>query len=242
MMKAHMYERLSTIYDLDWGDWARQYVPVVCKLFKQSSISDAKILDLACGTGNLALALAKLDHTVVGIDISPYMIEVAKAKAAGLAGVRFVVGNMAHFDIEEEFDCVLCTFDALNYLLTQDLVRATFQRVARVLVPSGFFVFDCITENLFLNQHIGIRKRQLGGESFHHQLLYDPERGIATTAFSFSDGTKEIHKQRAYGFSEIHAELFDTGFEIVRADSGFYYKPHTEESERIVYIARKRVQ
>ena len=81
-----------------------------------------------------------------------------------------------------------------------------------MLRSPGFFVFDCITENLFLNQQIGIRKRQLGGESFLQKLRYEPESGIATTVFSFSDGTEEVHKQRAYGYTTIHTELIKAGF------------------------------
>jgi ubiquinone/menaquinone biosynthesis C-methylase UbiE len=238
-MKAENYDRLSAVYDLDWGDWALQYEPLVCELLKQAGIEEARILDLACGTGGLALNLATHGHTVHGVDISPGMIGVARSKAGDNRRVEFRVGDMVRYTANEEYDCVLCTFDALNYILTPELINATFQGVARVVRSSGYFVFDSITEQLFLNRQKGVIRRVLGGEPLLQKLSYDRESMIATTIFEFADGTEEVHKQRGYGFDEISAALTDAGFEIERAVSGFHNLPHSDRSERIFYIAKR---
>ncbi len=211
-MTAQIYERFSTVYDLDWGKWSLQYVALIQEMLAQLDISHANILDLACGTGTLAVELAKLGHYVLGVDISPDMIEVAKSKAAKLANVSFRVQDMAHFTTNEEFDCVTCTFDSLNYLLSIGDLRTVIANVATALQPHGLFIFDCNTDQLYLTGHKGTYQRELGGESFLQKFHYDPEKRIATTIFEFSDGTIEVHKQR----------------------------PYTLESKRLICIAKKQ--
>jgi SAM-dependent methyltransferase len=66
-----------------------------------------KILDLGCGTGELAVALARRGHDVTGVDISGVAVEQARARAAaaGLA-VRFEVGDAARLSSPERYDAV----------------------------------------------------------------------------------------------------------------------------------------
>lgn len=239
-MKARIYERLSAIYDLDWGDWSHQYVAFVRHALQQEKMDKARIIDLACGTGNLAIELARIGYSVLGADISPEMIEVAKCKADGADSPRFKVANMASLHIDGEFDCATCTFDSLNYLLSLEQVRAMFGGVGRILAPRGLFIFDCVTEPLFLHHHKDSFERKLGGISFLQKLRYDRARRIATTVFEFSDGTKETHLQRPYDLGEIGALLDESGFEIATAVSGFCNQPYTRNSERLICIARKR--
>ena len=92
-MKLQIYERLSDVYDLDWGSWSYQYVDVVKRQLRTMGIAKARILDLACGTGSLALELVGLGHTVLGVDISPNMIKVARLKADGVAAVDFKISG-----------------------------------------------------------------------------------------------------------------------------------------------------
>ncbi|MCK4543536.1 MAG: class I SAM-dependent methyltransferase [Spirochaetales bacterium] len=239
-MTAKIYERLSTVYDLDWGKWSRQYIAIIQEMLAQLGISRAKILDLACGTGTLALELAKFGHSVLGVDISPKMIEVAKSKAGHLSNVSFQVSDMLDFTTEEEFECVTCTFDSLNYLQNIDQLQAVIEKVGRALRPDGFFIFDCNTEQLYLTRHKGTHQRELGGQSFLQKLHYDPKQRIATTVFEFSDGTEEVHTQRPYNLDEIRPILAKEDLIVVRTISGFHGKPYTSESERLICITRKQ--
>jgi SAM-dependent methyltransferase len=235
-----IYERLSGLYDLDWGKWPRLYMGLIGELLSGRAVARAKILDLACGTGTLAVDLGRLGHSVLGIDIAPEMIEVARSKAAGLDDVSFQVQDMLAFDPPDRFDCVTCTFDSLNYLLHVDQLRAVVQTVVRALEPGGLFVFDSNTDRLYRARHKGTHARTLGGRSFLQRLRYDAERRIATTVFEFSDGTEEIHRQRPYDLDEIKPILGETGLGILRATSGFDGTPYTVDSERLICVASKR--
>lgn len=239
-MTAQIYERLSTVYDLDWGKWSRQYVAIIREMLPQLNIDRAKILDLACGTGTLSIELAKIGHSVLGVDISPKMIEVAKSKAAKIPNVSFKIGDMLNFTNEDKFDCVTCTFDSLNYLQNVDQFQTFAEKVSRALRPDGFFIFDCNSEQLYLTRHKGTHQRELGDQSFLQKLHYDPKQRIATTVFEFSDGTEEVHTQRPYNLDEIRPILAKKNLIVLRTISGFHGKPYTSESERLICITKKQ--
>jgi predicted TPR repeat methyltransferase len=238
-MSTKIYQRLSRVYDLDWGKFAGQYVSLISQLFDERGIARARVLDLACGTGTLAVELANRNHIVFGIDLSPQMIEIARSKATGLSHVSFDVQDMTRFSVEDKFDLVSCTFDSINYLPNTNALKAMFFRVAAALYESGLFVFDSNTERLYANRHKGTHQRELGGESFVQRLNYDPVEKEAVTVFEFSDGTIEVHRQRPYDLEELKPILAETGLHVVRAFSGFDKRPYGPESERLICITEK---
>jgi SAM-dependent methyltransferase len=239
-MSTKIYERLSKVYDLDWGKFAGQYVSLINLLLDERGITRARILDLACGTGTLAVELAKGSHFIHGIDISPQMIEIAKSKSMVLSYVSFEVQDMTKFFVSDQFDLVSCTFDSINYLPDTDSVKATFSRVAKALRELGLFIFDSNTHRLYANRHRGTHERELGGESFVQRLNYDPAKKEATTVFEFSDGAIEVHRQRAYDLAELRPILAEEDLRIVHTYSGFDKKPYDSESERLICVAEKK--
>lgn len=238
-MPVKIYEHLSKVYDLDWGKWARLYLAIIDELLSKHKIEQAKILDLACGTGTLAIELAKKGHFVHGIDICPEMIEIAKSKSDELARVTFEVQDMKEPIVKDSFDLITCTFDSFNYLLDIGDVQKMVDNLASVLNPSGLFIFDSNTENLYITRHKGTHDRQLGSESFLQKLIYDKKNKIATTEFEFSDGTVEVHRQRPYNLNELDGLFADAGFNIINIFSGFEKEPYETESERLICIAQK---
>jgi SAM-dependent methyltransferase len=234
-----IYERLSQIYDLDWGAFAPHYVPIIQRLLGERGITQARVLDLACGTGSLALVLAKHGHTVLGIDASPQMVEVASVKAANSSRVNFDVQDMVYFQVVGEFDLVTCTFDSVNYLLEPAQVSEMLKRVAAVLRPSGVFIFDSNTEATYISHHGDIYRRELGGESFVQALKYDRVAGEVTITFEFADGTEEVHRQRPYGLPELRRPLLEAGLHMMHAWSGFDMAPYRLDSQRLICVAEK---
>ena len=104
-----------------------------------------RVLDSACGTGQHALALARRGYEAAGADLSPRMIEQARARAgeAGLA-VPFVVAGLGELRaaFSESFDAVLCLGNSLPHLLTPAAVQAALRDFAAVLRPGGIAVIQ----------------------------------------------------------------------------------------------------
>ncbi|RZJ12362.1 MAG: class I SAM-dependent methyltransferase [Rubrivivax sp.] len=105
----------------------------------------ASVLDIGCGTGSLALRLARHAATVHGLDASPRMIDIARQKAATqqVANARFHVGA---FDAalplfpDASLD-VVCTFSLLHLL---DDRPAALRQICRLVKPGGFFVSSTV--------------------------------------------------------------------------------------------------
>jgi len=235
-----IYERLSRVYDLGWSDFALKYLDFVENIIDERFLHKAKILDLACGTGNLALALGKRGHTVHGVDICPQMINKARLKTTGLPGITFDVCDMVQFTSFEKYDIVLCTFDSINYLCELNDVNTLFLRVATVLNKSGIFVFDSNTTRHYINRHHGTHQREFNGESFIHKCRYDPDKKEAVTEFIFPDGARETHRQRPYDLAELEPMLNELNLFVVKTFSRLDQSPYDKDSERIFCVAERR--
>jgi SAM-dependent methyltransferase len=98
-----------------------------------------RILDLACGTGRHSLELVRSGFSVVGVEISPELVEIANRDAAeqGLEAT-FIEGDLRKLDFEEEFDIVLNLNDgAVGYFETDEENHRTFEVISRALKPGG---------------------------------------------------------------------------------------------------------
>lgn len=233
------YEELSQIYDKGWGVFAESYFKLVKELFRESFFRHRRILDVACGTGILALKLAQQGFSVVGLDSSPQMIALAQAKINPGLSLFFEVQDMKELNVKEPFDLIFCTFDSINYLLSESDIAHFLTRVNSALKLSGFFMFDSVTEVL-CNKHYGERSRKVGGVKFLERSSYYPRKKIAITTFQFEDGSEEIHLQKPYGLRELAPLLYNSGFVICdkfSSPEGELYRPG---SERLVCITRKK--
>jgi SAM-dependent methyltransferase len=231
------YERLSQVYDLEWGNWARQYVGLVTEVLARAHVAQARILDLGCGTGILAAELAGLGHSIVGMDASAAMIEVASRRAC--PGTRFVVQDMAEASWKQDFDLVTCTFDAFNYLVAEPRVQSFFVHVANLLTKSGLLLFDSNTEELYLRRHHGVHERSVGSRRFRQECHYDAMSKRASTVFRFEDGSVEEHIQRPWALSELAGPIAYAGLAVESAWSGFYGEQYVQGCERFICVVRK---
>lgn len=100
-------------------------------------------LDLACGPGYHARALAAKGVRAVGLDIRQEMLDLAQEKATDQGvSVTWLRGDMREFQLDQPVDMALCMFDSLDALLSNaDLVR-NFRKVADNLTPGGLYLID----------------------------------------------------------------------------------------------------
>lgn len=144
------------------------------KLFLTNRIPSDKnssVLDLGCGTGSLAIALAEEGYKVVGIDNDPMMIDVAQSKFKGKNPV-FLVEDMNKLQRSfkaESFDAVFSFGNSLVHLGEPDAIENLFQTVKTLLKPGGKFfgqiinyrrIFDKMVTGLptIDNEHISFER------------------------------------------------------------------------------------
>lgn len=135
------FDRIAAKYDslFDAGDVTRSLREQIHALIASLVAPSSHILDINCGTGTDALALAAKGHSVVGIDISPMMIKEARVKGIGNARLQFAEGSFTDLRTlpRNHFDLVLSNFGGLN--CTPDVVRLGTQ-LETVVKGGGYFV------------------------------------------------------------------------------------------------------
>ena len=99
------------------------------------------ILDMGCGTGRLACALAARGHRVTGADPSPGMLQVARSRP-GHERVTWVDSTAANLALGTRFDLVIMTGHVFQVFLSDEDVRATLRALRRHLAPSGRLAFE----------------------------------------------------------------------------------------------------
>jgi SAM-dependent methyltransferase len=109
------------------------------------------VLELACGTGQLAVPIAGAGFPIVGLDLSAPMLTTARERAATAnVSVEFVQGDMRHFDLGRKFALIFIARNSLLHLHSTEDLLAAFGAVRRHLAPGGIFAFDIFNPNVRL--------------------------------------------------------------------------------------------
>src|SRR5918911_4096863 len=108
---------------------------------------DGRVLELAIGTGRVALPLASRGIAVEGIEASQAMVERLRAKPGG-EQIPVAIGDMADVPVEGLFRLVYLVFNTLFNLPNAERQADCFRNVARVLDPEGAFVVECFVPDL----------------------------------------------------------------------------------------------
>lgn len=109
--------------------------------------SKGPVLELGCGTGRVAIALAEAGFAVTGLDLSPAMLAIARDHLTGAdlssgGSLSLIEGNMASFELGAQFELVIIAFRSFQLLLTPEEERACLASVFRHLRPGGRLVVD----------------------------------------------------------------------------------------------------
>ncbi len=199
------------------------------ELLDRHPVAGRRALDVACGTGTLALLLADDGWDVTGLDSSAAMLEQADAKAESMTiggSVTFVQGDMRALPTNDErpitkdqrshidtlsslvlrpssFNLVTCVYDSLNYLLDERELAACLEGMACVLAPGGLLVADMNTRS-FLEYDWGTCEViEQAGLVQVSQTYFDPTAECSTMVLSCFAGDD----QRGYTrFDETHIE------------------------------------
>jgi SAM-dependent methyltransferase len=132
--------RSARYYDLMLYNEVRQ-APEEAAFFRSLWGSKVRsVLDAGCGTGRLSILLAQR-YDVVGIDVSPEMLEVAKSKRHG-SNPAFILADMRTYKPGKKFDAAVCGSNTIGHLITEKDALKAFANIKAALKPGGTFVFD----------------------------------------------------------------------------------------------------
>jgi len=213
------------------------------------------LLDLACGTGRMALRMAELGYQVTGVDITPEMIEWARQKAAkqGLS-VDWVVSDARTFHLQKQFPFIYMLENVFQFFLTREDQEAMLARVREHLLPEGCFLFETRNpspRNLLEVRHPEGAKYATpdGGQLVvTEQQHYDPMTQIQhyTDHKTFlqpggKPREKTLRVALRYVFpQEMEALLYYNGFQIHECYGSWQGEPLTATSPAMIYVCQRR--
>jgi SAM-dependent methyltransferase len=145
------YEIFGKFYDAVMGDGSES-AKRVAELLRASKPSARKLLELGCGTGSILKHL-QVSYEVSGLDLSTKMLSIARKK---VPRAKLSLQDMVDFQIDEQFDAVLCIYDSINHIRRFSDWKKVFARVRQHLSPGGCFIFDINTQRK-LERHIAER-------------------------------------------------------------------------------------
>ncbi|HEU5382698.1 MAG TPA: class I SAM-dependent methyltransferase [Ktedonobacteraceae bacterium] len=213
------------------------------------------LLDLACGTGRMALRMAALGYQVTGVDITPEMIARARQKAAQQAlSIEWVVADARTFHLEKRFSFVYMLENAFQFFLTRADQEAMLARVREHLLPEGCFLFETRNPSPRNLQEVRHPEGDQYATSDGGQLVvterqhYDPMTQIQhyTRHLTFLHPACEPEERMLrvalrYVFpQELEALLYYNGFQIRAFYGSWQQEPLTASSPAMIYVCQKR--
>lgn len=149
----------------------------VIDLLERHAGKPPRALELAIGTGRIAIPLSERGVEVVGVDVSEEMVAKLRAKPGGEA-IDVVMGDFADVPVEGEFPLAYLTFNTLFALLTQERQTECFENVADHLETGGRFILDCFVPDLTrfdgYNTRLGVSSISTTEEHRYELSIHDP--------------------------------------------------------------------
>jgi SAM-dependent methyltransferase len=214
------YDPFAWTYNKHWGN---VFTPVAFSVIEQMLLPklgpEAKILDLCCGTGQLAAALSQQGYRVTGLDGSSRMLRFARKNAPTST---FILDDARSFLLRSRFDAVTCVFDSLNHIMSTDDLLSVFNSVNSALVDRGLFLLDFTTEANFIAHREGVYGIVESDHVCIQRSNYDTATKVGEydfALFRLQHGewrrSDFVLKQRSYEANEVLGLLKTAGFKAI---------------------------
>jgi SAM-dependent methyltransferase len=219
-----------------------------------------RVLDVACGSGRVAVPLARNGQQVVGVDASPHMLALARAKltAHGL-NARLVQADMRTFGLDEaDFDLAIIAVKSFAYLLEPTDQLRCLETIRAHLRPGGMLAMDLMHPSLeWLSASSGSMRDDL--------LRHVPQRGytlsrvesvvsvdrarqvrVIRSVYETVDDAGQVAEKRfvewpyrwLHRFEAEHL-LVRAGFEVEAVYGGYQREPFTSDSATMLFVATR---
>ncbi len=238
---ALSYDRLTN--DVDYSATLDFY----WEILRKENLYPRTAVDLACGTGSVALLLAKKGLQVTAVDMSPEMLCVAAQKADNMENRPvFVCQELQQLHLPRGVDLAVCALDSLDYITEPEECRQAIHRVYKALNPGGCFIFDVNTPE---------KLRAMDGQVFLDEDddvycvwrgEFDTETNICSYGMDLFQRTGhtwqrsfEEHREYAYSQEQLTEYLKQAGFTSIEVFADRCFCLPRPGEQRIYMKARK---
>jgi len=252
-------------YDVCVSDWPGEIDFYREIISKELNSGKGTVLELACGTGRVAIRLAQSGVSVVGLDFSPEMLAMAREKSANNENVRWAEADMRSFKLDESFDLVLIPSHSFQNLNTPEDQYACLECAMQHLEPGGLLVVHLDHMNDGNLSWLGEISGEKGGELEAAEQFKHPKIGNQVhtkRAWSYEPATQTAILQTVWEEVGVDGEVvgrWDTGpirlhcvfrfemehllkrvgFEIAHLYGDFSRQELRDDSTEMIWVARK---
>lgn len=250
------FDRFARFYD---GDY-RNYDDDLDAISQLAEEENGPILELGCGTGRVVLPLATLGYHITGLDVSPMLLNVAKAKlhtTHQAPGTRLVEADLRTFDLpNKNFALAICTSNTLMHVSTPEEQVAVMANAYQHLRKGGLLFIDLFNPDVArLNEVNGIMEfadqwmdEQSGAQVIKWSVrTVDWAEQLQETLFiyeeQFADGRTLRHAcpftLRFLWCNEGQLMLEKAGFTVEEIWGDFDGSDYHSGSDHLIFLARK---
>ena len=238
---ACSYDRLTN--DVDYGSVVDFYFEILA----QEGLKPRTAVDLACGTGSVALLLAQKGLQVIGVDMSEEMLCEAFQKAQNQENrPMFICQKLQELKLLRGVDLAVCALDSIDYITDPADCKEAIRRVYKALNPGGCFIFDVNTPE---------KLRSMDGQIFLDEDddvycvwrgEFDGQTNICSYAMDLFQRDGEVwtrsyeeHREYAYSADQLKSYLKAAGFTSIRVYADRRRSAPAPGEQRIYIKARK---
>lgn len=238
---SHFYDKVmdQSVYN-DWLSFVQLH---------HEENKTLEIMELACGTGIIAVQLAKQGHTVTGVDLSSEMLALANERMINEdVKIMLVESDMRELEVLGQYDLVTCFSDSLCYLTDElDLVRV-FENVYHNLKEDGLFLFD--VHSLYQMNEVFpgyqyIYQDEEGAFLWESYALDEPDSVEHVLTFfvpqenGLFEQLQEVHEERSFPLEVYKQLLRQVGFRDVQVTADFGEETLDETTPRWFFTCKK---
>lgn len=214
------------------------------RILSLTGISKGEALDLCCGPGRHAIALAKLGFQVTAVDITPFLLKKGKELGAreGLE-IEWIEGDMKSFRREESYDLAVNLFTSFGFFEKEEENRAVLANMFQSLKKRGVAVLDMMGKEILAQRFQETRSRSLpdGSLFIEKNEIIHSWRKVKNHWILIKDGAaKERYFHLwIYSAQEMKTMLEDVGFQEIEIYGNLEGAPYDIKAERLILVAKK---
>ena len=219
----------------------------IIEICNEHNIECKDYLDVACGTGNVTVRLAKHFKDIYAVDLSEDMLREAfnKLKENRIKG-KIICQDMTEMQLNRKFDLITSVLDSTNYITDEDDLEKYFSSVKEHLKDDGIFIFD-VNSYYKLSEILGNNIYTYSEEEVFYTWENVFEDNLLSMFLTFFvkkgdlyERFEEEHLERAYTEKELEKELEKANLEVLAKFDGYTENDVQANTERIVYVIKKK--
>ncbi|MGG4452811.1 class I SAM-dependent methyltransferase [Brevibacillus porteri] len=216
----------------------------IANLLERLPVKDTgRVLDLCCGSGRHSRALARRGYEVVGVDLSPVLLQLAEEQNT-YPQLSFARCDMRDIPFHEEFDIVVNLFTSFGYFSTDEENANVIRNMAQALKSKGEVVIDFLNAAYVIDNLVPNSTKEVSGMLIKEERWIQDgfvKKRILISDESSNEPREYMEQVRLFSAQQMIAMLTEAGFEKIQVFGNYQFEEYVaHESPRMIFYAVKQ--